>query len=299
MTNHHDPVAAGSPRTGIFLPNVVPGAPAGVLTDWARRAEARGFDSLAVVDRIAYDSTESLIALALAAAVTERIALTTNVLISPLRETTLLAKQAASLDRASGGRLTLGLGVGIREDDFTVCGATPRGRGVRFDEQLTDLAHIWSGAAGIGPAPVRPGGPALLIGGDARLAAPRIARHGDGWTMMVGTPDQFAASIETVRAAWHASGRPGQPRAMAVQYAALGPATARAHDEITHYYGWLGPDIAGWIASTAATDETALADRVAEFHAAGADEVVIAPCSADLDQVDRFADVAVRVPALV
>ncbi|MGN6605499.1 MAG: LLM class flavin-dependent oxidoreductase [Jatrophihabitans sp.] len=291
MTNHH--------KIGVFLPNVVPDAPAGAIAEWATRAEARGFDTLAAVDRIAYDSSESLIALAVAAGATERIDLATNVLISPLRETTLLAKQAASLDRASGGRLTLGLGVGIREDDFAVCGASPRGRGARFDEQLAQLRATWSGATGIGPAPVTPGGPALLIGGDARLAAPRIAEHGQGWTMMVGTPDQFAASLDQVRAAWRAAGRPGQPRAMAVQYAALGPAADRATAAMTHYYGWLGADIAGWIASTAATTEQALADRVAEFAAAGADEIVIAPCSADPDQVDRFADVVVRTPALV
>ncbi|HJQ07509.1 MAG TPA: LLM class flavin-dependent oxidoreductase [Nocardioides sp.] len=281
------------PSVGVFLPNVVPAAAPNSLVEWAIRAEERGFAALGVVDRIAYDSTDSLIALAMAAAVTERVELITDVLISPLRETTLLGKQAASIDRASGGRLTLGVGVGIREDDFAVCGADPRTRGARFDQQLTDLTAQWTGDQ-VGPVPVRPGGPGLLIGGDAGIAAARVAAYGVGWTMMVGTPEQYAEGVATIDAAWTEAGRGGAPRTVAVQYAALGPVGAeRARDAITAYYGWLGPDVAGWIASTAATDEETLAKRVAEFGAAGADLVLIAPCTGELAELDRFADAVI------
>jgi len=102
-------------KIGIGLPNVVPGTPGDVLVRWAQRAEERGFSSLATIDRIAYPSYESLIALAAAAAVTERVGLYTNVLLGPTRNPILLAKEAASVDQLAGGRLTLGLGVGARE----------------------------------------------------------------------------------------------------------------------------------------------------------------------------------------
>jgi alkanesulfonate monooxygenase SsuD/methylene tetrahydromethanopterin reductase-like flavin-dependent oxidoreductase (luciferase family) len=284
-------------KIGIALPTVVPGAAPDAVTTWARQAERRGFDSVAVIDRVVYDSTEPLIALALAAAVTERVDLVTNVLIAPQRGTALLAKQAASIDRASGGRLTLGVGVGLRDDDFAACETPRRIRGSRLDHQLGELRAIWGGERGIGPAPARPEGPRLLIGGDAALAVARMVRHDAGWTMMVGTPEQFAAGVEAVRSGWTAAGRPATPRTMAVFYAAVGDrARERADRAAAHYYAWLGPEVAGWIAGTAATDEDTIARRIEEFAAAGADDIVLAPCSADPHELDRLADVAVRTP---
>src|SRR5919107_3325250 len=115
---------------GIGLPNAVPGVDRTGIVEWARRAEAAGFSSLGTIDRIAYGNYESLIALAAAAAVTERIRLVTDILIAPLRSNTaLFAKQAATIDQISGGRLVLGLSPGGREDDYAVSGADFHTRG--------------------------------------------------------------------------------------------------------------------------------------------------------------------------
>src|ERR1700761_2691984 len=152
---------------GIGLPNAVPGTAGPVLVDWARRAEAAGFSTLGTIGRLVYPSYEELIALAAAAAVTERIRLTTSVLLAPLRTSTaLFAKQAASLDQISGGRFVLGVGLGGRGDDDRAGEVPEKGRGVRLDEQLDHLKDIWRGAGlhgtdPIGPAPARPGGPEL------------------------------------------------------------------------------------------------------------------------------------------
>ena len=100
---------------GIGLPNTIPGADGKTLLGWARRAEERGFSSLATIDRVAYPNYDSLITLAAAGAVTERIGLLTNILLAPSRNTALLAKESVSVDQISGGRLTLGLGVGGRQ----------------------------------------------------------------------------------------------------------------------------------------------------------------------------------------
>src|SRR5215213_6763587 len=150
----------GAMEVGIGLPSTVPGVERGQLLEWARRAEARGFSSLGTIDRIVYPNLESLIALAAAAAVTERIRLATTILIAPARANgALLAKQAASLDRLSNGRLTLGVAVGGREDDYEASGVDFRARGRQFEAMLGQWERIWAGeahgtAGAIGPQPV-------------------------------------------------------------------------------------------------------------------------------------------------
>ena len=183
---------------GIGLPNTVPGTAGTALLDWAKNAEEAGFSTLGTIGRLVYPNYEELITLAAAAAVTSRIRLTTSVLLAPLyANTALFAKQAASLDRLSGGRLVLGLGLGGRDDDFTASALPSTGKGRRFDQQLTEMKRIWAGesygyAGAIGPEPVRPGGPELILGGAAEATFRRVALLGDGWIMGGGTPDMFA-----------------------------------------------------------------------------------------------------------
>jgi alkanesulfonate monooxygenase SsuD/methylene tetrahydromethanopterin reductase-like flavin-dependent oxidoreductase (luciferase family) len=137
---------------GIGLPNAVRSVARDGIVDWARRAEAAGFSSLGTIDRVAYPNYESLIALAAAAAVTERIRLATDILLAPLRSNTaLLAKQAATIDNLSGGRLVLGLAPGAREDDYAVSGVDFHRRGRIFDGQLAALEQLWAGEGGVGP----------------------------------------------------------------------------------------------------------------------------------------------------
>jgi alkanesulfonate monooxygenase SsuD/methylene tetrahydromethanopterin reductase-like flavin-dependent oxidoreductase (luciferase family) len=113
------------------------------VRDWALRAEAAGFSTLGTIDRLVYANHEPLIALSYAAAVTERIGLLTSILIAPLRaNTALLAKQAASLDVLSGGRLTLGMAVGGRQDDYEVSGIDFHKRGAIFDRQLDEMRRL-------------------------------------------------------------------------------------------------------------------------------------------------------------
>src|SRR5207248_1998426 len=123
-----------------------------LLIEWARRADAGPFSSLGVLDRIAYQNYEPFTALAAASAVTARVRLATMIVIAPLRNTALLAKQAASVDALSGGRLTLGLAVGARGEDYEAASVDSRGRGRRFSEQLETIRDIWEEGK-IGPTP--------------------------------------------------------------------------------------------------------------------------------------------------
>jgi alkanesulfonate monooxygenase SsuD/methylene tetrahydromethanopterin reductase-like flavin-dependent oxidoreductase (luciferase family) len=279
---------------GIGLPNAVRGVDRRGIVDWARGAEEAGFASLGTLDRIAYANYESLIALAAAAAVTERIRLVTDILIAPLRaNTALFAKQAATLDQLSGGRLELGLSPGGREDDYAVSGLDFGARGRTFDRQLEELERLWRGDGGVGPAPARDGRPALLVGGAIDRAFRRAARFADGWTAGGAPPDQFRAAREKLREAWRAEGREGEPRTMALFYFSLGDrAREAAQQGLGDYYAWLG-DYAQNIVDSAATDADTVRRYVSAYEEAGADEVIALPASTDPGQVELLAE-AVR-----
>src|SRR5215208_4298265 len=117
-------------NVGIGLPSTIPGVNRESLLTWARKSEERGFSTLGTIDRLVYGNYESLIALAAAAAVTDRIRLTTDILLGPLRGNgAVLAKQAATIDSLSNGRFTLGIAVGLREDDYAATGTPFDARG--------------------------------------------------------------------------------------------------------------------------------------------------------------------------
>jgi alkanesulfonate monooxygenase SsuD/methylene tetrahydromethanopterin reductase-like flavin-dependent oxidoreductase (luciferase family) len=276
---------------GIGLPNAVRGVGRDGIVEWARRAERAGFPSLGTIDRLVYPSYESLIALAAAAAVTEHIRLVTDILIAPLRmNTALLAKQAATIDHLSGGRLELGLAVGGRPDDFEVSGADFSTRGKAFDRQLDELVRLWGREDGI--APSLAGGrerPRLLIGGQSEAAFQRAARHADGWTLGGGPPEAMREGREMLREHWKAAGRDGAPRTMALFYFSLGDRAAEAASEgLGDYYAWLG-DYANQIVASAAKDAETVKSYLSAFEQAGADEVICFPASADPGQVELLA----------
>jgi alkanesulfonate monooxygenase SsuD/methylene tetrahydromethanopterin reductase-like flavin-dependent oxidoreductase (luciferase family) len=218
------------------------------------------------------------------------------VLLAPLyTNSALLAKQAASLDRLSGGRLVLGLGLGGRDDDFAASGVSTQGRGRRLEEQVAMMKRVWSGeefgyAGGIGPEPARPGGPEIILGGSTEASFGRVARLADGWIMGGGPPDMFAQAAAGVDQAWQAAGRPGRPRKLTLAYFGLGPeARSQAEGYLLHYYGWLG-EIANMIAGSAAVSPEMVKSYVAAFEASGCDEIIFVPTASRLDQVSLLAE---------
>jgi alkanesulfonate monooxygenase SsuD/methylene tetrahydromethanopterin reductase-like flavin-dependent oxidoreductase (luciferase family) len=280
---------------GIGLPNTVLEVPGRLMVDWARRAEERGFSSLATIDRLAYPTYDSLTALTAAAAATERIGLVTNVLLEPLYPPVLLAKVTASLDQLSAGRLTLGVGVGGRQDDFELAGRSFGDRGRRLDADLELLHQAWAGqpVAGsrfpVGPPTTR-GRVPLLIGGQAKLAAPRAVRWGAGFTIGGAPPEMAAGAIREFTAAWERAGGTGKPRVVALSYFSLGEDHTEASlANLRSYYGFLG-DWAEGIASGAARTPEAIRDTAAAFEDLGVDELIFDPTVPALDQVDRLAD---------
>jgi alkanesulfonate monooxygenase SsuD/methylene tetrahydromethanopterin reductase-like flavin-dependent oxidoreductase (luciferase family) len=277
-------------RVGLGLPNGIPGTDGSLLVEWARRAEEGPFTSVGVIERLAYDCHDPMAALAAAAAVTARVRLVTMAVVGPLRNTALLAKEAATIDAISTGRLVLGLVVGARASDYEAAGVDTRGRGDLFEEQLAALRDAWE--KGPGPRPSRPEGPELLVGGTSDVAFARMARFADGYVHGGGPPRAFARAAENARAAWTHAGRPGAPSLWGQSYFALGDEATieRGMDYMRDYYAFTGP-FAEKIAAGLLTTPQAIAQHLRGYQEAGCDELVLLPAVAGPEQAERLADV--------
>ena len=285
-------------KIGIGLPGNVPGAKGDLILEWARRADAGPFSSLGTIDRLVYDNYEPLVLLSAVAGVTTRVRLMTSVLIAPVRDAVLLAKQAATLDALSGGRLTLGLGVGRREDDYEAVNGDFHRRGRRFEEQLATMKRVWSGEGSVndlpapGPAPVQQGGPELLIGGFAPAAIARAGRWADGYLGGGGDPEAARSLYQSVEDAWQAAGRSDHPRLVATSGFALGPdAAERGAAQVRHYNQFLGAEGAESAARGILTSPEEISSIIQGLSNIGVDEMVFLPQVHDIDQVDRLADI--------
>jgi alkanesulfonate monooxygenase SsuD/methylene tetrahydromethanopterin reductase-like flavin-dependent oxidoreductase (luciferase family) len=279
----------------VGLPTTVPGIDGHSITEFARRAEQHGFAGLGVLDRLVYNNYEPLIALAAAAAVTERIRLTTSILIAAYRPSaTVLAKQLATIDHLSGGRLSVGIAAGGREDDYLAAGTTYGDRGKRLDAMIAEMRAVWSDdgpISGIGPTPTK-GAPRLLFGGHSPAAMRRAARFGDGWIAGGGSVSAYADLVAASKQAWAEAGREGTPHMVSLSYVSLGPeGFQRAGDYLRHYYSYVGPK-AEYLARGVIADGPRLRAALDAYAEAGCDELILFPCVPEPEQVDYIAEVA-------
>ncbi len=279
---------------GIGLPSHIAHVPGSLIAEWARGAEQRGFAELAAIDRLVYESLDSVVALSVAAGATTDIGLMTNVLLAPLYPAALLSKQVTTLADASGGRLTLGLGIGSRPDDYTAVGEDYRRRGHILDETVAVLrdtcdAQTVTGDKPLTPAPIRI---PILFGGRADATIRRAATIGDGWT--AGALRDYAnqsALADRVRVAWAAAGRTERPRLQVSVNFTFGDAdtiaAGRAH--LQRYYGFK-PDYAALNVADMLSSANEAAQTVRAYRDLGFDGLIFHPCVAEADQIDRLAD---------
>ncbi len=283
---------------GIGLPNTIPGVDGKTIAEWARRAEAAGFSTLGTIDRLVYSNLEPLVALSAAAAVTERIRLTTAILLAPLRENAaVLAKQAASLQALS--ERTPGARHGRRRSRGRLRGRRPAdGRAAASASRRCSTRWTRSGAAPrraspgpIGPD-VRDNPPKVIIGGGADAAYRRAAEHA-GWIMGGGPPEVFAEGTPKLRGRLER----GRSRRQAVRRRARllrarperRPERRAEHRRLLRA-GSASTRAASWTAS--AKDAETVQAYVKAFADAGADELILFPSSADPEQVDLLAAAA-------
>ena len=222
--------------------------------------------------------------------VTERIGLMTSVMLGPLRLNAVqTAKQALSVNELSGGRLTLGIGLGARGDDYEISGVEHKDTGHKLETMLDYLERTFADER-IGPRGA--GAPRILIGGHADASFRRAARYGEGWIAGGAGPDQYAAMAEKARRAFSDAGNEGEPRLAGLAYYALGDnAEQDARQYLTDYYAFLGEETAQMIAGSAATDPDTVKGYLAAFEQAGCGELIMFPCSSDPAQADLLGEV--------
>jgi alkanesulfonate monooxygenase SsuD/methylene tetrahydromethanopterin reductase-like flavin-dependent oxidoreductase (luciferase family) len=271
------------------------------LEEWARAVDTGPFASLCFGERMAFDNPETLVLLGACAAWTTRVRLVTTVIVPQLHDPVLLAKSLATADRLSGGRLTVGLGVGGRQEDYRAASADPASQTMAaMAERVAVMKRVWAGervteaVRSVGPAPLQPGGPSLLVGTMGPRTIRSAARWADGLAGVTLDLDPSAAAglFDLARAAWSEAGR-GTPRLTTSFWFALddgdGSARDQVHRHLRHYMNWLPGSVVDAMAPTTgfAGTEPELRDVLRRFEDAGADEVHLIPTSSDVTQVER------------
>jgi probable F420-dependent oxidoreductase len=229
---------------GALFPQFEIGADPAPIRDFAQAAEALGYAHITAFDQIiglnkasrpnwkyvhdAEDMFHELFVLfGYLAALTSRIELVTGILVLPMRGTALVAKQAAEVDVLSRGRLRLGVGVGVKPEEFEACGEEFKNRGRRTDEQIEVLRRLWTAPlityegkyhriedGGLNPLPVQRPIP-IWVGGISDAAIERVAKLGDGWLPNFQADDVGRRAIEKMRALARRHGR--DPAAIGIE----------------------------------------------------------------------------------
>ncbi|HEX9693739.1 MAG TPA: LLM class flavin-dependent oxidoreductase [Actinomycetota bacterium] len=286
-------------KLGIVLPNQIPwGLNRSVMLDWARVADRAGFYGLGTIDKMNFDGWDLMPTLAAAAAVTERIRLATTILQLPARNEVEVAKQAATIDVLSEGRLDLGVAVGGRPDDYDAYGVPDRfaSRGRRFPEQIARIRRIWEEARGstdvrgaFGPAPVQESIP-IFLGGGTEATVQRAVEIGDGFIFGTAGAEAMARRAPEIRQMAEAAGRRTFP-IHGLAYVALGPDPRKVLEQGTRsllrYYGRLWRPAEELIHHGPA--DTVLED-VRAYERSGIEVLYLWPVVLDVNQVDLLAE---------
>jgi probable F420-dependent oxidoreductase len=241
-------------KIGVTFPQTEFGSDPVAVRDYAQTAEALGFTHILAYDHVlganpdrpggwsgaySYKSAflEPFVLFSYMAAVTQKIGFITGILILPQRQTVLVAKQAATLDVLSGGRVRLGVGLGWNMVEYTALNEDFHTRGRRIEEQIHLLRQLWTQPlvnfegewhtipdAGINPLPVQRPIP-IWFGGHADALLRRVARMGDGWLPLLRTPADARPALEQFDRYLAEAGRSRadigiEPR---LQYSARGP----------------------------------------------------------------------------
>jgi alkanesulfonate monooxygenase SsuD/methylene tetrahydromethanopterin reductase-like flavin-dependent oxidoreductase (luciferase family) len=265
---------------------------------WCRAIDAGPFHSLSCGERITGYTCEFRVLLAAAAAVTERVRIVPSLYVLPMHSAVWAAKEIATLDLLSGGRVTVTVGVGGREKDYRAVGASFAGRHQRMDQQVAEMRRIWAGeppfagADPVGPEPVQQGGPPILIG----AMGPKSMARGAQWAQGVyafslnGEAGEIRHMLQLADNAWESAGRADRPYRMAGFWCSLADnGEARLRDYVYNYLKIAGEDMAQAVAGMMTRHNAdAIRRAIDGYRELGVDEIMFVPATADLAEVERL-----------
>lgn len=290
-------------KVGMNLPVMVPGLTRDLVREWCRRVDAGPYSSIAAGERITFPNPEIMVTLTAAAAWTERVNVGFHVLVPPMHDAVLLAKQVATLDVLSGGRVCLGVGVGAREEDYRAVGAAWDHRLLsRLEAGVSTMRAVWNGThtvegstRPVEPRPLQAGGPPLLAGVLMPQAIARAAKWADGITGFSFGPsrDDIAMRFDGARRAWSEAGRKSGPFLATGFWFALGAdPDEQVASYLERYLAFMGAEAGRALApNIQAKSPDALRDALKMCEDLGADEVLLVPTSSDPAEVERAAEV--------
>jgi len=265
---------------------------------WCRAIDSGPFSSLSCGERITGYTLEMRAVLAAAAALTERVRIMPSLYVLPMHSAAWAAKEVATLDVLSGGRVTLGVGVGGREVDYRSVGASFARRHQRMDDAVAEMRRIWrglpavEGADEIGPRPVQANGPPIIAGVMGPKAMRRAAAWADGVYVfsMAGDVTEIERMATMADDAWAEAGRESPPLKIAGFWYSLADESERRLREYVHQYlAVFGDEVARAVAKTMRCHHTeAITESIEGIRALGCDELILSPASADLAEVDRL-----------
>jgi probable F420-dependent oxidoreductase len=291
-------------KIGLAFVNPAPSITPAYVVNFASNCEAMGVDSMWTIDRIAYDNLEPLTVLAAAAGATKKIGLGTSVLLGNLRHPVHLAKNVATLDFISNGRVTLGVGFGSRESDYKAVEIPFEKRGTRAVEQVKLIKRLWTEEnvthkgqffnienLTIGPRPVQKSIP-IWTGGSAEVALKRAGSWAEGFICGSSAIPDFPQTWEKVAGYARAAGRnPDQIEKAGLTFMAINDDDAKAIKVIENYMMRYYGKLRGEVASTSLVGSPkAIVERIGGFFSRGLDTLIIGVADPDPRQLDLFGE---------
>lgn len=290
-------------KIGMTLPVMEPELDRQILRMWVEAIEQGPYASLAFGERIVFDNPDAAVMLGACAAWTERVEIVTTIFVAQLHNPVILAKQIATADMLCNGRLTVGLGIGGREEDYQAAGADfATHKNADLLHRVETMRRVWAGETiveavdrRVGPPPVQPGGPRLLAGAMGPKAIALASRWSDGLCGMSFGPDpqEIAATFDLACKAWAEADRPKPHLGTSFWFALDDGGRAQVEAHLKRYFTWVDPAARDAIAASAGFvgSPQDLKDMLRRIEDVGADEVQLIPTSSNVDQVHRIADV--------
>ena len=270
--------------------------------DWFARVDSGPFHSISCGERVHGPTYDMRVVLSAAAATTNKVEITPTLYVLPMHNAARVAKEVATLDILSGGRVNkIAVGYGGREKDYQALGASFKGRYGRLDRQVQEMKKIWAGeeiiegGGPIGPSLTRSEGPALLAGAMGPKSIERCAQWADGlyaWSGN-GSREELERTFGMADAAWERAEREVKPyRLGGFWYTLADDGQQKLYDYVYEYLAIAGDEIATMMAeSVHRSSADAVAEGLDNAEAAGCEEVFMVPATADLVEIDKLCDI--------